>query len=470
MKLWVKIYCFSLLLLILTLNIAGFTMIQKFHNDSLKNEVDRCISEEKFISMQLEVNSINNKENSDINSKINSLIEEYKKYASMDENTEYIEILDGEDKVLYKDSNFPISKNKDELKNIMSGEKKYVIRTINDNKYLYISSLDEVYNSKVKVYYAKNISNIFDERNDKYILFGKLSIMICSIFAIFMFFISRLIMEPINTLIVSTEKIIIGDYSERVKIKSKDEFKILSNHFNKMAETVEDKINELERSNMEKEALINNLTHELKTPLTSIIGYSNIIRTSKYDEKLFFECADYIYNQGKRLEKMTFKMMDLIYSKTQEITLTKQNVMPIIEDVKKSVSSKLINKNVQLIIEGEDCVLNLDKDLITMALCNIVENAIKASSEDSKIYIRLNSGKDKTSISVQDFGIGIAKEHVDKIFQPFYVVDKARSRKHNGAGIGLAICKKIADVHGANITIDSKLNKGTKITLDFTTI
>ena len=89
---------------------------------------------------------------------------------------------------------------------------------------------------------------------------------------------------------------------------------MLSNHFNLMAQTVEDKINELEVSNIEKETFINNLTHELKTPLTSIIGYANLIRTSKYNEELFFEAADYIYKEGKRLEQMAFKMMDLIYA------------------------------------------------------------------------------------------------------------------------------------------------------------
>lgn len=109
----------------------------------------------------------------------------------------------------------------------------------------------------------------------------------------------------------------------------------------------------------------------------------------------------------------------------------------------------------------------MDKDLIKIALCNLVENAIKASRNDSKIYIRVFVLNDKIFISVLDSGTGMTKEHLDKIWQPFYVVDKARSRKNNGAGIGLSICKKIAEIHNADIKINSELGKGTEVTIIF---
>ena len=102
-----------------------------------------------------------------------------------------------------------------------------------------------------------------------------------------------------------------------------------------------------------------------------------------------------------------------------------------------------------------------------MALCNLVENAIKASENNSKIYLKVSDLNNKTSISIMDSGSGMAKEHLEKILQPFYVVDKARSRKSNGAGIGLSICKKIAEIHNADIKINSELGKGTEVTITF---
>lgn len=473
MKLWLKIYLFSLLLLILTLNLAGFILIQKLHNNVLEKEVNKCIAEQKFISSQLRINSISLQKISldyspDINRPISTLMCEYNSTINNEDgNRGEIEILDLQNKILYSDVKFPVSDKKNELEELSQGTVKYIIRTLDNKQYLYVSSLIDVYNIPIKIHYAKDISNIYTDKMNYYTLFIKLDILICSIFAIFMFFISRLITKPIDTLITSTQKISLGQYSERVRIKSKDEFNVLSNHFNLMAQTVEDKINELELSNVEKETFINNLTHELKTPLTSIIGYANLIRTSKYDEKLFFEAADYIYKEGKRLEQMAFKMMNLIYTKNQEFKLTPEKIMRIIYEVQKLLIVKLNDKNIDLIIEGEECILDLDKDLIEMALCNLVENAIKASENNSKIYLKVSDLNNKTSISIIDFGSGMAKDHLDKIWQPFYVVDKARSRKSNGAGIGLSICKKIAEVHNADIAIDSELGKGTVVILTF---
>ncbi|WP_252237059.1 HAMP domain-containing sensor histidine kinase [Clostridium sp. ZBS17] len=474
MKLWQKMYFFSLLLLIVTLNIAGFILIQKLHNNLLEKEVEKCLSEQKIVSSEFRINSLALQKiyylntAPDINMSISTLMSEYNSLLDREDGQHGdIEILDQQNKILYSDVKFPVSDEKQELENLSVGKTNYIIKTLDGKQYLYVSSLVNVYNVPIKIHYAKDISNIYIEKINQYALFMKLDILICSLFAIFMFFVSRLITKPINTLIDSTQKISLGQYSERVRIKSKDEFNVLSNHFNLMAQTIEDKINELEISNIEKENFINNLTHELKTPLTSIIGYANLIRTSKYNEELFFESADYIYKEGKRLEQMAFKMMDLIYAKTQEIKLTPEKIMPIIYEVKKSLLVKFKDKNIDLIIEEEDCILDVDKDLIKIALCNLVENAIKASRNDSKIYIRVFVLNDKIFISVLDSGTGMTKEHLDKIWQPFYVVDKARSRKNNGAGIGLSICKKIAEIHNADIKINSELGKGTEVTIIF---
>ncbi|WP_459481747.1 sensor histidine kinase [Clostridium saccharoperbutylacetonicum] len=474
MKLWQKIYLFSLLLLIFTLNIAGFILIQKLHNDLLEKEVDKCLAEQKFIVTEFNINSLALQKvyyldsSPDINMAISALMEEYKSLINpeADEHGK-VEILDQKNKILYSDLEFPASKEKQELEALSEGKTNYIIRTLEGKQFLYVSSLVEVYNTPLEILYSKNISNIYKEKMNQYVLFMKLDLLICTIFAVFMYFISRLITKPINTLIASTQKISSGKYSERVKLKSKDEFNMLSNNFNLMAQTIEDKINELEISNIEKETFINNLTHELKTPLTSIIGYANLIRTSKYDEELFFEAADYIYKEGKRLEKMAFKMMDLIYAKTQEIELLHEKIMPIIKEVEKSFQVKLEEKNIELIIKGEDCIFDMDKDLIKMTLCNLIENAIKASESNSKIYLKVSVLENKTYISISDFGSGMAREHLGKIWQPFYVVDKARSRKSNGAGIGLSICKKIVEVHNADIEINSELGKGTEVILIF---
>ena len=234
-----------------------------------------------------------------------------------------------------------------------------------------------------------------------------------------------------------------------------------------MAETIEDKVEQLERSNNEKECFINNFTHELKTPLTSIIGYANFLQGSKYDEQLFFEAAHYIYKESKYLEKMSFKMMDLIYSKSQNLTLVPVSLREVVEEAEESLKGKLEEKKITLIIEGDSKRLRLDATLMKMLISNLLENAIKASSEGAKILVQIIPLEEQVQLIVKDFGIGIGKEHLDKICEPFYIIDPARTRKGNGAGIGLAICKKIIDAHNAKLHIESKPGKGTMVMISF---
>lgn len=272
MKLWQKIYLFSLIVVITTISLSGHLLIQNFHNSVLKKEIEKSISEERFL--------------------------------------------------------FPLASTTPELEGVSYNKMHYLIRVLDGHYYLYISEMIAITSTPIKVYYARDISDVYIERKNHYVFFFKLDVFLSALFAIFMFFISRLIARPIETLICSTKKLTEGDYSERVQTASKDELGILSEHFNLMAETIEDKVRQLERSNNEKEIFINNFTHELKTPLTSIIGYANFLQGSKYDEQLFFEAAHYIYkdaNDESKYVGITFDPAEV--TKVVGFITNKQDIM-----------------------------------------------------------------------------------------------------------------------------------------------
>lgn len=468
MKLWKKICLFSLIIFLGTFSLAGVLLINKIHSDSLKEEVDKSLGEQELILSQLYINyTLSGKLNidNDIEDELKKNI--YKFMGSVDEKYGYVELLDTNNKVIYSDVKFKLPSNRVELKISSEDEKKFVIRTINETQYLFVSSLINLNGTRLKLSYIKDISNVYKQKVRYYTFFIYIGIFISIIFAVCMFFFVKVITKPINNLITSTKKISEGEYSERVKINSKDEFKSLSDNFNLMADTVEDKINELEENNLEKQSFINNLTHELKTPLTSIIGYANLIRTSKYNEKIFFQAADYIYKEGKRMEQMAFKMMELISVKPENIDFREEKILDIISEVKRSLFHKLKDKNIELLVEGRNFTIIAEKDLIKIMLCNLIDNSIKASENETKISMKLYSLGSINKIEILDHGIGISKENLDKIGQPFYVVDKSRSRKNNGAGIGFSICKRIAEVHNAEIKIESEVYKWTKVTISF---
>lgn len=462
MKLQQKIYVFSLLLFITAFNIGGIILIHKISSDLLKNEINKDLNNQQSISSEIQMDFKMFRIYDNYKNK-NDAADFFERYSeSFDTKKGYIEVFNiSNNKILYSDLKPAFSINRSKLKISSIKNFNYIIQTINKKQYIFINSLMPIENDNLNLYYVKDVSNIYIERKKYYIFFISIEIITCLIFAVFMFFISKLITMPIDNLVKSAKKISEGHYSERININSKDEFAVLSENFNLMAETIENKIKDLEKTNAEKQSFIDNLTHELKTPLTSIIGYANLIRTSKYDEKLFFEASNYIYKEGKRMECMAFKLMNLINLNAENINLKSEKIMNIIDDCKKSLFVKLKDKNIDLIVSGKNYSVNIDKDLIRMLICNLIDNSIKASRSNSKIYISVLKKENKIVIEVKDTGLGIPKKHLERVTEPFYMVDKSRSRKDNGAGLGLSLCKRIVDVHNGTLKIESELNKGT---------
>lgn len=443
-------------------------MIQRFHNNLIKQEVEKCLDKQTFISSEHNLTTkLLDRDLINTDTAIEHSIRSFAtSYLHKNDPNSFYQILSRKGTPLYTDEHFPIVDSPEELKDLSPRQMSYVIRPLGSKHYLYVASCYFVINQSIILYSAKDISSIYNEKNDYYSFFIKLDIFICSMFAFFMFFISRQLTRPIQALTHSTREIASGKFSERIPIYSKDEFGSLSKDFNSMADTIEEKINELEFSNAAQKTFINNFTHELKTPLTSIIGYANILRSSKYNEKLFIEASDYIYKEGKHLEKVSLKMMDLIYARSSELELIPLDIPQLLAEVQGSLKARLDEKEVTLEISAESYIFSSDPILMRMLLSNLIENAIKASKPHSSIQINLNVSS-KVTLSIIDHGIGISPEHLNRLCEPFYMVDKARSRKNHGAGIGLSICKEIANLHHIELSITSQVQKGTTITLVF---
>lgn len=242
---------------------------------------------------------------------------------------------------------------------------------------------------------------------------------------------------------------------------------MLAYNFNNMAAVVEDTITELERNNQEKQRFINNFTHELNTPLTSIIAYANFMRTTKYDEETFLDGLNVIYSEGKRLQMLSMKLMNLIVLQEDQFEMEPHDLGAIIAEIKPALDMMAKEKQVTIVAKCEPGELRLEKDLIKVLIFNLVDNAIKASDEQQTITLRVVWHNGDCVLEVTDQGIGIAKEHQDKIFEPFYMVDKSRTRNGKGAGLGLALCQNVASVHNAVIRVTSNENQGTTVEVVF---
>ena len=249
-----------------------------------------------------------------------------------------------------------------------------------------------------------------------------------------------------------------GNYDKRVNVRGKNEIATLGTTFNQMAEAVETRTKSLEESERQKTLFMGNLTHELKTPLAAISGYAQTLLTVRLDEADEAEALGYIDEECKRLERLSKKMLRLLELDTeQKLELHEIPVRQLFERTGRLCRKLLETKGVTLQYEEHGECFLVEEDLMTEVLVNLVDNANKASKQGDTIRLIANDHQ----ILVQDTGCGIPEEEQKKILEPFYMIDKSRSRKNGGAGLGLALVRRVVDIVGGEIAVKSTLGKGT---------
>ena len=283
-----------------------------------------------------------------------------------------------------------------------------------------------------------------------------------------MLFIASFLTKPIRLLTQATRKMAAGDYAYRARQISRDELGQLTGDFNRMANALEETICKLEEEIEAREEFMGAFAHELKTPLTAIIGYADMLRSHKMDEEKSILSANYIYTEGKRLEAMSFRLLDIIVAKQEEANLQETSVGELFAYLREMFAEK---KEQDIRFAYEEAVVWMEENLIKTVLVNLIDNACKASEtgggadgagSDTAGVVEV-SGKAADGgyrIAVKDYGIGIPEAEQNKIVKAFYMVDKSRARSKNGAGLGLALCAEILKIHHSELQIESKVGEG----------
>ena len=208
-----------------------------------------------------------------------------------------------------------------------------------------------------------------------------------------------------------------------------------------------------------------NVSHELKTPLTSISGYAEIIEAgfAKPDEIVSF--ASKIKKEAARLLGLINDIIKLseVDSPETKLETKKISIKEILEDCKDSLQSNASKKNVSITVDGDNSLIAGDHSMIYELVFNLMDNAIRYNKQNGFVHASFFNGV----LKVQDSGIGIPKEHQERIFERFYRVDKSRSKETGGTGLGLAIVKHIAERHHAKIALQSEINEGSEISVTF---
>lgn len=230
------------------------------------------------------------------------------------------------------------------------------------------------------------------------------------------------------------------------------------------------RISELERSieNLEnvaarREEFIGSFAHELKTPLTAIIGYADMLRSKEMAPKSRFTAAGYIFSEGKRLEALSLKLMDIIVAGKQDFEPKRFEVGYFIRSIAAVTVPSLSNEGITLDMRWEPGEIEVEPDLFKTLMINLVDNARKASHKGGVIELFGKAEQGGYALYVRDHGRGMPQSELSKITEPFYMIDKSRSRAQNGAGLGLALCQRIAELHGTKLEYESEEEKGTTV-------
>lgn len=285
---------------------------------------------------------------------------------------------------------------------------------------------------------------------------------VTALFFLLTYFLLSASLRPVKKLQSVARRIAGGDYHARIAVKNRDEIGLLAEDFNTMADAVEQSIAELKEQNARKQQFINDLSHEMKTPVTSLLLNSETLTTRTVSDEDRQHALLRINEQAKWIERLSQKLMQLVMLQGS-IELVSSPVRPLLDAAKETVADSLARAQISLIVSCEDRSIPMDFDLLRSALVNLIENAIKASDPQSTIEL---IGADN-QIIVRDHGRGIPKEEIERITEPFYMVDRSRSKKLGGSGLGLALVKQIVDAHHAELRIESEVGVGTSIFIRF---
>ncbi|MCY6485771.1 HAMP domain-containing sensor histidine kinase [Clostridium aestuarii] len=247
-----------------------------------------------------------------------------------------------------------------------------------------------------------------------------------------------------------------GNLDYRIDEKGKDELTQLSANINYMAKELKQKIQKERQADKTKNELITNVSHDLRTPLTSVIGYLGLIKENKYkNEQQLNEYVEIAFNKSEKLKILIEDLFEYTKVANHILKLHKQEV------VLNELLSQLIEEFVPIFEESglqiekeiskEKIVVNLDTDKTVRVFENLIMNAIKYSFKPSKIKVCVYKDNNNAVVSIHNKGRNITKEHLPYLFERFYKADKSRTSQNEGSGLGLAIAKNIVEMHNGEI-------------------
>jgi signal transduction histidine kinase len=457
MKLWLKISLIAIIMVTLATSVCSLIMLLRSGQSNLELAIQSALTDQQIragswsAAMESAIGT-----DTEYNATAQRSLARYLIDKFADKNT----ILISNDDVIYNATNIGPR----EYLPVEGDAQQYIIQDMGGSSILIAGSNLQINDTPYTLYAIKDIRSVYAGIEGLSYQFAFINLAVILVVGVIIILLVHWVLHPISTLKQNTGLIAAGIYDKRVDITENDEVGELARDFNQMAAAVERHVDELRDEAYRSTLFMSALTHELKTPMTSISGNAQTLLRTKMDDDEREDALIRIDDECTRIERLSQKLMQLIVLRQNEsIRLETHSVAGLLESVRLLCAEQLSQRGLTLAIENNMETLVMDKDLLSSLLLNLIDNAGKASHPGDTIELSAQGD----TITVKDHGKGIPQDEIDKITQPFYMVDKSRSRKAGGIGLGLALAEQIARLHGARLEIESAVGKGTTVKVVF---
>ena len=447
-----KILLAMVWLLTLSYGIGGALLIHQSFRLGLEQEREKAVSsyEMTLQTVQL-VNSV------DIRQDLSSFRTALERMDGMADQIGVLLTRNGE--TLYSSGDAPMPD--------LAAESSTIVLTEQAGRHvLRLSGLVDTNDAPLQLDIAYDVSRIYDARSAQITTYHRILLLLLLIGGGASWVTARLLTGSLGKVSGAARRIAAGDLDARARVRTDDEIGLLGADFDRMADQLSENITELRQSMERQEQFMGSFAHELKTPMTSIIGYADLLRGQSLDDQEAQEAASYIFSEGRRLEALSLKLLDILMMKHQALTTVKTDMAALISGLVGHLQPVFQENGIVLQCRCEAGVCMTDPDLFSSVLTNLLDNARKAMDGGGNIYVLGDRVETNYRIRVLDNGRGMPETALRHLTDAFYRVDKSRSRAQGGAGLGLTLCSRILELHGGTISFASREGQGTCVSVE----
>ncbi len=339
----------------------------------------------------------------------------------------------------------------------------YVLRKAQENTYMFVAGTLTAGSTQGTLVSVFDVTQLYAQRTAQLHRFWRLcAVMLCAAAVLTLCF-TTIVLRPLKRLSAAAASIAAGQYGQRTQVHTRDEVGRLSQDFDAMAASVEQAMESLEDEVRRRDDFVAAFTHEIKTPMTAMLGYADLLRSRDIGQSAREKAADYVYHETKRLEALSLKLLELMRLGHEGAGLESVPLSAVFSDVRHACAG-LEGANVTF-ADARGIWVLADKPLLADLLYNLVVNAVHASKPGAPVQVGFEEQGSHVVLFVRDEGRGIPPHELGRITEPFYMVDKSRARAQNGSGLGLALCQRIAAAHQTALEFESEVGRGTTVRL-----